>query len=403
MIPKFRQSFNQSFSDKSYLQLRQAVESAFLQKLRFRLLETPVFLPTDIVTQLKEASLSIIHQLQRASFRKAAHQAIPKNWLVPNEDDHPVFLQFDFALTLNSKQEIKPQLIELQGFPALFFFQIAAIEGFSSIMDLTQLSPYYGGMTQPKYIELLRQNILGQHHPENTILLEIDPWQQKTAIDFAGAQQLLDIPIIDIRAILRKGKKLFYKNKKGLLVPIHRIFNRVIFDELVQYNHQEWNFNLTQEVNVEWAGHPNWFLKYSKFALPYIQGDFAPKSIFLDQWNGDKKVLNHSVLKPIFSFSGNGVHIHPTQKIIDSILNKKQYILQEKITYAPLLQSPQNQFSQVEVRVMLIQNPNKKGDYIFMTNLVRAGREGIIGTQHQQTFNWTGGGIGLMGLGSTYE
>jgi len=397
MIPKYRQAFNQSFSNSKYLQLQQVVESTFQQKLGFRLLETPVFLPKNLVKQLQQASQSIIKQLQQASFRKETHQSIPNNWLVPNEDEHPVFLQFDFALTLNNKQEIQPQLIELQGFPALFFFQIAALKGFSLMMDLAGLSPYYGDLEQPSYIELLRQNILGTHHPENVILLEHDPWQQKTAIDFAGAQQILGIPVIDIRDVQRKGNKLFYKNKKGRLIPIFRIFNRVIFDELTPYRHQDWDFNLTQAVDVEWAGHPNWFLKYSKFALPYLQGAFAPKSIFLDQWNGDESSLNQSVLKPIYSFSGNGVHITPTKEIIAHIQNKKQYVLQEKITYAPLLESPKKQFSQVEVRVMLIQDPNEKGKYHFMTNLVRAGREGIIGTQHQQEYDWTGGGIGLMG------
>ncbi len=396
MIPKYRQAFNASFSNQSYLQLRQVVENTFQQKLGFRLLETPIFLPKDVVQQLQQASLSIIKQLKQNSFRKEADHAIPHEWLVPNEDEHPIFLQFDFALTLNKKHKIEPQLIELQGFPALFFFQIAAQEGFKSISNLDNLHPYYDKLNQQNYLKLLRQNILGKHHQKNVVLLEHDPWNQKTAIDFAGAQQLLNIPVIDIRTIQRKNKRLFYKNKKGLLTPIYRIFNRVIFDELAQYNHQDWDFNLTQEVDVEWAGHPNWFLKYSKFALPYIQGAFAPKSIFLDQWNGDTNQLKNSVLKPIFSFSGNGVHIHPTKEIIAQIPNKKQYILQEKITYAPLLESPQGHFSQVEVRVMLIQNPNKKGEYIFMTNLVRAGREGIIGTQHQQKYDWTGGGIGLM-------
>lgn len=395
MIPKLRQDFNQSFRDHSHSILQQVVEKTFYHKLKFRLLETPVFLPRELVHQLKEASLSIIQQLKQDSFRKEAHRAIPKNWLVPHEDEHPDFLQFDFALTLNEKQEIKPQLIELQGFPSLFFFQIAVANGFQKTKRWPKKYSYYDGLDQEKYIDLLNQVILGIQHPDTVVLLDYQPWHQKTSFDFVGAHKILKMPVVDISEIIRKKNKLFYKNAQEEIIPINRIFNRVIFDEIAQYNHQDWDFNLTQEVDVEWAGHPNWFLKYSKFALPFIQGDFAPKSIFLDQWNGDTNQLKHSVLKPIFSFSGNGVHIHPTKEIIDQIPNKKQYILQEKITYAPLLRSPKNEFSQVEIRVMLIQNPSKKGDYIFMTNLVRAGREGIIGTQHQR-HDWTGGGITYM-------
>ena len=395
MIPIYRYAFNQSFSHNNYLQFQKSVANSFQQKPGFRLLETPVFLPKQLVGQLKNATQSIIHQLRQPAFRMEAQKAIPKSWYVPNEDEHPHFLQFDFALTLNNSQQIKPQLIELQGFPSLFIFQIAAWNGFKSTFHFDNLTPYYEGLNQSGYIDLLRQNIVGNNHPENVVLLEYDPWNQKTAIDFAGIHQLLNIQIVDIRKIIRKEKKLYYQNKHGQLIPIYRIFNRVILDELSQYDHKNWSFDLTQEVDIEWAGHPNWFLKYSKFALPYIQGAFAPKSIFLDQWDGDEQLLKKSVLKPIFSFSGNGVHMKPNKEIIAKIKNKAQFILQEKIDYAPLLQSPKGFRSQVEVRVMLIQDPKSKGEYHFMTNLVRVGREGIIGTQHQQ-YDWTGGGIALM-------
>lgn len=396
MIPKYRKAFNQHFSQEQYSAFQNAVRSTFQHSPDFRLLETPVFLPQHLVSQLKEASLSIVHQLKKDNFRNQAHHAIPNQWLVPHEDAHPVFLQFDFAITQNKAGVLAPQLIELQGFPALFFFQKAVIDGFRTTTSLAGLSGYYLGVDNQKYIQLLRENILGKHQTKHVILLEFDPWNQKTAIDFAGAHQLLGIPIVDIRQVIRKGRKLFYENKNHQLIPIHRIFNRVIFDEIEQYEHSLWNFNLTQEVDVEWAGHPNWFLKYSKFALPFIQGKFAPKAIFLDQWNDQQNQLANLVLKPIYSFSGNGVIINPSAEIIQKIKDKHQYILQEKINYAPVLASPNNQPSQLEVRVMLVQNPNKPGDYILMTNLVRAGKGGIIGTRHQQHEDWIGGGIALM-------
>lgn len=396
MIPKYRQAFNRQYSNERYARYQQAVQDAFDYPPHFRLLETPVFLPKDLVQQLKSASISIIEQLKKSSFRSQTHHAIPDHQLVPNEDEHPLFLQFDFAITRSSNGQLRPQLIELQGFPALFFFQLAASDGFRSVYDFDGFTGYYGGFDRQAYIQALQENILGNHHPEQVILLEFDPWHQKTAIDFAGARQVLKIPVVDIRHLHRVGRQLFYRNQHHQSIPIRRIFNRVILDEIAHHPHQDWAFDLTQDVDVEWAGHPNWFLKYSKFALPFIEGDFVPKSIFLDQWHGDKALLSRSVLKPIFSFSGQGVTIQPTQKIIDKIQNKQQYILQEKIDYAPILPSPGQQLSQVEVRVMLIQNPHKTGEYLFMTNLVRAGKGGIIGTQYQQNDQWIGGGIALM-------
>ncbi len=396
MIPLLRQSFNQQFSPDRHQQYQREVSRIFNLSPQFKLLETPVFLPTNLTIQLQSACRSIISQLQAPTFRNESHRAIPPQWNVPDEATDPVFLQFDFAITLDNNGQISPQLIELQGFPALFFFQIAAFKGFESIYDLGQTTPYYDGLHLENYINLLKKTILANHAPEEVILLEYDPWNQKTALDFAGAKKLLGIPIIDIQDIEYKNKNLFYTNKKNKKIKIKRIFNRVILDELDQKIKHPIPFNLRQKINAEWVDHPNWFLKYSKFALPFIHGDFAPHSVFLHQWAGSPHSLKNYVLKPIFSFSGNGVQLNPTQHSIQNIKNKNQFILQQKITYAPILPSPQKQLSQVEVRVMLIQNPNKKSEYQFMTNLVRAGRQGIMGTQHQSNQNWTGGGIALM-------
>ena len=42
-------------------------------------------------------------------------------------------------------------------------------------------------------------------------------------------------------------------------------------------------FQLTDEMEVEWAGHPNWFFRMSKFSLPYLRHECVPKTWFLDR------------------------------------------------------------------------------------------------------------------------
>ncbi len=393
MTPSDRQFFNEQYTSKKNLQFQFLVQKIYDFKPNFKVLETPVFISNQLKSKLIEASESIAQQLQSTKYRMIAHQAIPLHWQVPNEDEHPLFLQFDFAITLDKYQQPEPQLIEMQGFPALFFFQHAAWWAFQSAYDLSGYTPYFGDMTTSQYISILRKAILNNHDPKETVLLEINPWQQRTAIDFAGASALLNIPICNISDTILKGNKLYYRNNRNQLTPIKRICNRVILDELFRKEMPTNQFNLLQEVDAEWAGHPNWFLKYSKFALPYIQGDYSPKSIFLNDWHNQDDIKNY-VLKPIYSFSGNGVQLNPTKEIIDQIKNKNPYILQKKVTYAPILLSPKGKLSKVEIRVILIRDTDKS-KYKLMTTLVRSGQRNIINTQLNQQ-EWTGGGIGLF-------
>jgi hypothetical protein len=57
---------------------------------------------------------------------------------------------------------------------------------------------------------------------------------------------------------LLKGKAKFSK-MKGSEVLIKRIYNRVIFDELDLRTDLKLNFSFSDELDIEWAGHPNWF------------------------------------------------------------------------------------------------------------------------------------------------
>ena len=88
-------------------------------------------------------------------------------------------------------------------------------------------------MKDEAYLELLRRVILGDAKPENVILLEIEPEKQKTRIDFACTEALLGVRPVCLTKIRNAATQLFYE-RDGTKVRIERIYNRVIFDELLR-------------------------------------------------------------------------------------------------------------------------------------------------------------------------
>ena len=137
------------------------------------------------------------------------------------------------------------------------------------------------GLNRATYIEQLKKIILNNYPPENVVLLEIFPFQQKTRIDFFCTKEYLGIPIICLTEVIKEGKQLFYMHE-GKKIRIKRIYNRVIFDELHQQSEevQKKGKILLEELEVEWCPHPNWFYRISKYTLPFIRHPYVPKTYF---------------------------------------------------------------------------------------------------------------------------
>ena len=132
-------------------------------------------------------SNSLENQEYRESFRDAA---IPARFRVPNEAEHPLFVQADFGLVREPDGTLEPKLVEIQGFPSLYAFQPALAEVYRRVYRLDpNLQTFLGGLDEDSYMELLRRAILGGHAPENVVLLEIDPYEQKTLGGFPADAQ----------------------------------------------------------------------------------------------------------------------------------------------------------------------------------------------------------------------
>lgn len=365
MISKYRKKFNQDFSEQRYEEFKDKIRSKSHSDFNFRVSESPIFLPNSFKNKLQEVSEYLIEEIKSIP-NITLNQAIPESHRVPNDFEYPHFLLFDFGICKDRNGEIIPQLIELQAFPSLYSFM--EIQKESYLETYTFLKELDDSIPKEEYIQKLKDVIVANENPENVIVLEIFPEQQKTNIDFKITEQFLEIQTVCVTKISKIGRKLFYK-KEGKEIPIHRIYNRVIFDELDKYENIKLNFNFTDDLDVKWITHPNWFYKISKFILPLLIHPFIPKTYYVHQIPETENVADY-VLKPLFSFAGSGVNLNPTDKDLEQLENKSEYILQKRVEYEPLFKDIHGKHSKAEIRMMLIWNENQENPEWIM-NLVR--------------------------------
>jgi hypothetical protein len=336
MIASIRKQFNESFSIEKYHHFLEELMSKHPGAIEFRVAETPVFIDKFFTQKMLSACESIVDVITQDDFIEISNKAIPADVHVPGDNKHPHFIAFDFGICKNENGALEPQLIEMQGFPTLFAYQIWHEETTRKHFQIpAHFSSYLNGFNPTSYTALLKEIIVGNHQPEEVILLEILPHQQKTRIDFYCTTDYTGIPVICLTELIQEGKKLFYK-KEDRLIQIKRIYNRIIFDDLQQQEQpiQEKGKLLLEELEIEWITHPNWFYRISKFTLPFINNPWVPKTYFLNKINPIPTDLENYVLKPLFSFAGQGVVIDVTQADIDHVKDKENWILQKKVNYA---------------------------------------------------------------------
>lgn len=346
-------------------------------------------------------------------YLEAARGAIPPGYNVAGETSHPHFLTADFALIRTSSGELVPRLVEIQAFPSVFAYQVELCAAYREVFELPQsLGVFLGGLNEGSFWELLRKIIVGDHDPENVVLTEIDPLNQKTFPDFELTRKHLGIAIVDISSLEPEGNKLYYRNSAGGRVPIHRIYNRAIADELIARN-IELPFDLSQEWDVEWAGHPNWYFLISKYSIPFLtrSGHFpeVPPACFLDEFlSGPGEELLRSrcvelprpedrqaayenlLLKPLFSFAGKGIEFSPTRERLKRIPagDRKDFILQQRMHFEPTIETPCG-LTQAEIRILYLW-PDGSG-LTPALSLVRLGRGKMMGVDHNKNQEWVGG------------
>ena len=409
MIPAVRQAYNAAFSDARYAAFTKALHHAYYWPLDFRAAESPLFLDEPATRELVRAAADVIAQLSTPAFRQHAKTAIPEGLEVPKENPFPEFLAVDFALCHDATGQVLPQLIELQGFPTVACWQVLLARSYREFFPEipAEFTPYFGGLDEAGYLAALRSAMLGEFLPENVVLLEIEPDQQKTRIDFAATHALLGVRPICVTKIVKRGRKLCYFSG-GREVPIHRIFNRVIFDELLRKK-PAMRFSFADDLDVQWAGHPNWYFRISKHTLPFLKSPYVPDCHFVSEYSDTvgaaflsaealakaerrdslplPENLSDYVCKPLYSFAGLGVDIAPTREKIAALPNPAEWLLQRKVAYAPIMVTPDGP-AKAEVRLIFAGDGSAMPKLV--NNLVRFTKGAMHGVDFNKGKTWVG-------------
>ncbi len=388
MIPELRRAYNEAFTDRSYREYQGRLSERGGMEIPFRLAETPVFLPPDLRDEMVAASLEIFRQLSTPAALERSKSAVPPALDVPACDPLPTFAVTDFAITTGPDGRLSPKLIELQAFPTLYAFQVAQCE------ELARITPGGEGLTwglsglDPEaYKRVVGEAIVSGLPAENVVLLDLDPPHQKTAIDFAFTEEFWDVRAIDPSEIDKRGRELWY-SRDGKLVRIRRIYNRLIFDELAAKG-ERLPFDVTSRIDVSWAGHPNWYFRWSKHCLPQLRHPTVPEAFYLSDLSEPPPDLENWVLKPLFSFAGSGVKIDVTREDLAAVPadQRPHMLLMRKVDYAPAIPTTDGQFSKVEVRVMFVW---KNGEPFPVTTLARLSQGKMMGVNYNRDKTWVG-------------
>ncbi len=396
MIKAVRKSINDSFTDEKYNLYLEDLNGEHPGQIDFRIAETGIFCNKDFTDKMVGACERIVDVIVDPAFMEQSARAIPENVFVPGDEGIPNFIAFDFGVCENEQGELEPQLIEMQGFPTLFAYQAWHTEIMKKHFPIpSNFDSYLNGFNKETYLQLLKEIILGKHEPEHVILLEIFPRKQKTRIDFFYTEDYVGIKMVCLTELILKGNKVYYLNE-GKETEVKRIYNRIIFDDLQQQTPevQEKGKFFFNDLDVEWVPHPNWFYRISKYTLPFIQHPYVPETKFLSEIEQMPTDLENYVLKPLFSFAGQGVVIDVTPEDIEKVTDKENWILQRKVKYAEVIETPDGP-AKAEIRVFYFWKDGEARP-VGTHNLSRLSKGKMIGVRYNKDKTWVGGTIAFF-------
>jgi len=378
-----------------------SLDACVRSHVEFRVAETPCFFTKEMLDEMAAIGIELTHRMiGKQDYLKASRAMIPAQYCAADETSHPHFMTADFGLIRDADGTLKPKLVELQAFPSVFAYQFVLCEVYRSAFGLDDSLQYLlGGHTEASFWKLMERVVIRDHDPENVVLAEVQPQKQKTLPDFLVTAERLGIEIVDIAELVpdvRPGKTIRLCYRKGKkLVPIRRIYNRAIVDELIR-KQIELPFDYRESLDVEWAGHPNWYFHISKFSIPYLTHHAVPPAVFLDDWldgkNQGKLPDNRRewILKPLFSFAGKGIEFSPSDEILAAIPQKqrREYLLQQRMRFEPVIETPSG-LTQPEIRILYLWPDGGKLEPVL--SLVRLGRGKMMGVDHNRDQDWVGG------------
>ncbi|MGD9906670.1 MAG: hypothetical protein AB7U83_24650 [Vicinamibacterales bacterium] len=391
MVPALRDPFNRRWTPADYVRLQARLGERTGLPLPFPVSETPCFFPRALLDEMAATAVTLVTGfLADAPARAAAEALIPARYLGPGQEAQPTCVQVDFGL-VETPSGVAPRLVELQAFPSLYAFQHVLADTHREVHGLPDdLDAYLGGLDAAAYLALVGDALRGGHDPAEVVLMEIAPDQQKTRPDFVLTEQLWGVATVDPREVTVRGRTLT-RRLGGREVPIRRVYNRIIPDELERTRHPM-PFDYRDDLDVEWVGHPAWYFRVSKSAIPWLRHPAVPRTWRLDQVDGLPLDPARLVLKPLFSFAGGGIRFNPSAADLAAIAvdQRQLYLLQERVAFAPVIATPHGP-TQAEIRVMCLWTDRLRA----VLPLIRMGRGQMMGVAHNQGLAWVGASAGF--------
>ncbi len=114
-----------------------------------------------------------------------------------------------------------------------------------------------------------------------------------------------------------------------------------------------------------------------------------PQTQFLHEVASIPTDLENYVVKPLFSFAGQGVIIDVTREDVEKIKDPQNWILQRKVDYASIIQTP-DEPAKAEIRMFYFLPPGAVRP-IAVNNLARLSKGKMIGVRYNQAKTWVGG------------
>jgi hypothetical protein len=401
VLPSFRRSFNERFDERRYRDLLDALSRDAGVPIEFRISETPCFFTTRMVDRFAAAGRELIDQLLGSrTYLDQAGSIVPSAFRLPHSETRPTFVQVDFGIvrTGPGADDVEGRLVELQAFPSLYGFQLLLAETMRDRWDLDGVAVFPAGGSRADYLGLVGSAMTGAHDPAEVVLMEIAPETQKTRPDFAMTERLWGVRTVDVRAVSRQGRQLFY-DRAGIRTRIRRVYNRLIPDDVMRLG-LELPFDYRDDLDVEWTGAPDWFFKISKFSIPFLRHAWVPRTVLLSELDTAgpdahfPQGLDEVVLKPLFSYAGSGIVFAPAPADLAAIPagERHLYVCQERVSFTPVIDTPHGA-TQAELRMMFVRVEDA---YRCVLPLVRMGRGKMMGVDHNKGLSWVGASAALM-------
>jgi hypothetical protein len=403
--PVLREVFNRGYAPGLYARMSALMDERLATpRFEFRLAETPLLLPRDLRDRCARVALEIQEILKRPEIVAACEAAVPERYRTPGRDVLPHFNSIDFAIVRGGGGELEPRLIELQGFSSLYGMQLIQSEIWGEMLaGMPGMPPrwtaLFSGLDREGYVDLLRRTVVADADPDEVILLDLEPDKQKTRPDFHATARLLGVRAVCATELRREGRRLLAPlpgdGRPARYVPVRRILHRIVFDEL-ERRRVALPFDYRDDLDVVWAAHPTWYWLWSKFTLPRLDHPAVPRTRVLSEVDRLPDDLSRYVLKPLFSFAGQGVQVDLDRRAVEAIPGAERagWLLQEKVEYAPALTAPDGSGVKAEIRMMFLR-PDGEDAMTLAINLVRLSRGKMHGVDHNKGLDWVGSSVAV--------